>query len=231
MRRSLVIAATAALALAACSRRPASPPGPSSGPASAPPAAGAAPEARPTAQAVAGRLVADGLAISTAGFSVDKAITCGPAGPGVSWSYDCTLQLHDAARDGAPAIADIRLYDHDVDFAAEDAPLKAHVAGLPGRWTLNTEPDITVTDNATGAKRPLPAACHQSLGARNSAAYCALLASPRAVIVVGVRPQSRSTRQIDLPAPGSDQEGSKVDVNHAETLLIIVAGEAGKDLR
>lgn len=226
MRWVGVLAACAAVILSGCGKRAAG----TSSSAAAPSAAPAAAAAPPSAQVMAGRLVADGLAISSAGFSVDKALTCGPADTGEAWTYDCTLQLRDAARDGAPAIVDIRLYDHDVDFGTEDAPLKAHIAKMPGRWTLDSAPDISVTDNATGAKKALPAACHQSLGARNSAAYCSLLASPRAIIVTGVRPQSASTRQLELVAPGSSDLGSNVDVHHAETLLIMVTGEAGKDL-
>ena len=174
---------------------------------------------------IAGRLVQPGhFDLSGQGFSTDEAITCTSGGHNDAYAVRCDAAFHDAARNGGPAVVEIRLYDADQTLDAIDAPLKASVARMHDRWTLANTPDITVRSHATGQTRTIPGACHQALGRSNSAAYCVIMQSPRIAILTGVRPLRSSTRQLNISANGNAGDANQ-DVNHASDLAMFVIGQ------
>ncbi len=181
--------------------------------------AAATPAAPPSAQAVASRLVASGIAPSQGDFTLGVPMACEPASPGDAWVLRCRAMFYDGERNGNPAVVEIQLFDHDMDFAAADKTLKANVAALGGDWTMDTAPDISFTAKDSKTATKLAAACHQSLGQYNSNGYCAVMATPRAYLAAAVSPKNESTTKLTI-STGKGKDPDQVDVDHAQALAI-----------
>jgi hypothetical protein len=186
---------------------------------SAPATQAAALAAPPSAQAVARRLVASGIAPSKGDFTLGVPMACEAASPGDTWVLRCRAMFYDGERNGNPAVAEIQLFDHDMDFAAADKTLKANVAALGGNWTMDTAPDISFTAKDSKTATKLSAACHQSLGQYNSNGYCAVIATPRAYLAAAISPETESTKKLTI-STGNGNDPDQVDVDHAQALAI-----------
>ncbi|MEO8753557.1 MAG: hypothetical protein ABI624_12850 [Casimicrobiaceae bacterium] len=150
--------------------------------------------------ALAGRLRADGIE-QAMGFRMSGPVNC-ISGAGGS-AYHCVATLADSARGGKTAALEIMIFNGGYDFAARDAQIKASVARLGGRWSLDFQPEITL--DGEGRKISLKASCHQSRGQRNSPAYCLLSAASNVLIFSQVAPgQASSDRITTSQSGGSD---------------------------
>jgi hypothetical protein len=181
------------------------------------------------AQTLADRLLASGFAPDQDGFTILHPLACEPAGKDDEGTVRCHASFADDQRHGQPAFVEIQLFDRDVPFAQRDKPLKDHVAGLSGRWSLDIDPDITVTRKSTGVKTKLDGACHQSLGHANSPAFCAILFTPRIFIISGVKPAHSSSTSVTM-APGDGPDPNAQDINHAKELAVLLIAMIGGSL-
>lgn len=172
-----------------------------------------------SAQAVASRLVTSGIAPSQGNFTLGAPMACEPASPADAWVMRCRAMFYDGERDSNPAVVEIQLFNHDMDFAAADKTLKANVAALGGKWTMDTAPDITFTAKDSKTETKLPAACHQSLGQDNSSGYCAVIATPRAYLAAAVSPKAESTKTLTI-FTGNGNDPDQVDIDHAQALAV-----------
>jgi hypothetical protein len=219
----------AAAALAGCGKphgpRVASsaPPAASSG--AAVQATAAQPAAAPlSAWDLAGRLAKPGaFDLSGLGYAADGPLTCQGPGQGDDWGARCRVSLRDNDRGGEPAVVEIQLFDRDADFDTLTAPLKSNIAAAHQHWTLTYTPDITLKVKATGVTRQLPGLCLQALGPRNSPAFCAVMLTPRILVMTGVRPIEASSHSVEIGA--NAVHDANRDVRHADDLATLVLGQ------
>lgn len=188
---------------------------------------GAPAEAAPiAAKDLAARLLAH--FVPKDGYTVQQALACNPAGAGDNYAVRCIAFWHDAQRGGQPAVVEIRLFDRDQTLAPLQQPLIDHIASLKQRWTLETQPDITLTRQSTGAQSHAPSDCHQGQGAANTPAYCAVLFTPRVFITTGVRPIHAATQSLTIVTKGTDP--NQADIEHSRDLAVQVIGMIGSNL-
>jgi hypothetical protein len=176
------------------------------------------PNAPATPQTMADKLAASGID-EAMGFTVTRPMVCNRGSGETDWAFHCPIGLADAERDGRAAALEVMIFDHDVDLAAQDAKIKTAVAQLHGRWSLDDEPDVTLTNNKTGEKLKLQTECHQSRGQANSDAFCLLQASSQVLVFTQVTPAQPSSDSITV-GEGSD---SFVDTRHAADLATLGA--------
>lgn len=210
--------ALALLALGGCGRTGRAPPAPSAPANQAAVNPAPAAQASATPQALADKLAASGID-EAMGFTVTRPMACNKGGGSDDWAFHCTVGLADAARDGRLAALEVMIFDHDVDLDAKDARIKSAVTALSGRWSIDSVPDVTLTDNKTGAKLALQTKCHQSRGQANSDAYCLLQASSQVLVFTEVTPAHTASDSITV-GEGSD---SFEDTRHAADLATLGA--------
>ena len=134
------------------------------------------------------------------GFRMSKPVNC-IAGSGRSdWAYHCVATLADSERRGRTAAIEIMISNGSYDFAAKDAQIKASVARLGGRWSLDYQPEMSL--NGEGRKISIKASCHQSRGQTNSPAYCLVSAAPNVLIFSQVAPRQASSDRITTSQNG-----------------------------
>ncbi len=182
-----------------------------------------------TADVIASQLLADHFAPNQDGFEPLHPLTCAAAGKDGDRVVRCQASLADGQRDSQPAFLEIQLFDRDMKFAPLDKPVKDHVASLSGRWSLDIDPDITLTTKSTGQKAKLDGNCHQSLGNSNSPAFCAVLFTSRIFVITGVKPAHSTTTSITL-APGDGPDPNAEDINHAKELAVLAIALIGRSL-
>jgi hypothetical protein len=174
-------------------------------------------------EAYAKGLLAHQDALAAQEFSIKVPMNCAkPGDPNASFAIKCRTILNDAARGGAPAVVDVQLYDHDVTFDQEIAPVKQQIADMEQRGDnlMSSNPDLSSEDKA-GKKTVFQTSCHQVLGAKNSPAYCGMLVSPRVFVVSAVVPAEASTRQIVLSAKEGNDTDSGRDLRHGGDLAFL----------
>ena len=120
------------------------------------------------------------------------------------------------------------IFNTSPDFRNEDAGVKAAVTRMGGRWSLNYQPNISLTGSA-GEKIVFTTACHQSRGRPNGNAYCLLQASANVLVFTQVAPAQRASDSVTTSTGnGSD---SFDDMAHATNLAVqggIVVAKAQK---
>ena len=131
---------------------------------------------------------------------MSRPVNCIPGSGRSDWAYHCVAALADSAREGKTAAIEIMIFNGGYDFAGRDAQVKASVARLGGRWSLDYQPEIGL--NGEGRKISLKASCHQSRGQSNSPAYCLLSAAPNVLIFSQVAPKQASSDRITTSQTG-----------------------------
>jgi hypothetical protein len=106
----------------------------------------------------------------------------------------------DNARGGKTAAVEIMIFKGGYDFAARDAQIKASVARSGGRWSLDYQPEISLSGE--GRKISLKGSCHQSRGKPNSPAYCLVAVARNVLIFSEVAPGQASSDQITTSTNG-----------------------------
>jgi hypothetical protein len=114
------------------------------------------------------------------------------------------------------------------NFRNEDARVKAAVTNMGGRWSLDYQPNISLT-GGDGEKIVFTTACHQSRGRPNGEAYCLLQASANVLVFAQVAPAQGTSDSFTMnTGNGSD---SFDDMAHASNLAVqggIVIAKAQK---
>jgi hypothetical protein len=149
--------------------------------------------------ALAARLRADGIDPAV-GFRMSRPINCIPGSDGKDWAYHCVAAMVDNARGGKTAAVEIMIFKGGYDFAARDAQIKASVARSGGRWSLDYQPEISLSGE--GRKISLKGSCHQSRGKPNSPAYCLVAVARNVLIFSEVAPGQASSDQITTSTNG-----------------------------
>jgi hypothetical protein len=153
------------------------------------------------------------------GFRAERPINCMRGAAGSDSAYRCVVALADAERGGKSAALEIMIFNGTHDFADRNARVKAAVARLEGRWSLDYEPDLSL--KAEGRTISLKAACHQSRGRANSPAYCLLPVTRNVLVFSQVAPAQASTQAITTSTKG--EPDSFDDMARAGTLASLGA--------
>jgi hypothetical protein len=213
MRRAAMLL-IAACALCACSR-------PSSIASSS---VGAEGEPLPAPPRVVADRLLGGDFVAPSGYTILQRLACEAPAHGEALTIRCRALLNDQERRGQPAIVDIQLYDHDVTFAAEDAPVSAHIDALHGEDTITDNPSFTKTTKS-GHKVKLDTACHQARGRQNSPAYCTIMPNSRVMVITGVRPLHAASHGMTVSIVNGVQHNTAAeDTDHASELSLQILG-------
>jgi hypothetical protein len=148
-------------------------------------------------KALAARLRADGID-QALGFRMSRPVNCIPGSGGSDWAYHCVATMADSGR--KTAAVEIMIFNGGYDFAARDAEVKASVARLGGRWSLDYQPEMSL--NGEGRKISLKASCHQSRGKTNSPAYCLVAVAGNVLVFSQVAPNEASSDRITTSTNG-----------------------------
>ena len=167
-----------------------------------------------SAQALANILAKSGIEAGS-GFKVTRAMTCGKGRDPQDPSLHCTTFLADAGRGGRPAYLEIMVFDRATDFEARAEKIKAAVE-VSGRWTIEWQPDVTLSNSKTGGSLKLPAHCYQARGDNNGDAFCLIQASNHALAFAQVKPAHPSSDSISVGKGSTSYE----DTEHASDLAI-----------
>lgn len=168
--------------------------------------------------ALAAQLRANGID-SAPGSGKQQALNCIRGSAKNDWAYHCVATLVDAVRGGRPAVVEIMIFNNSYDFASRDAQIKAVVARLNGRWSLDYASEIGI--NGEGRAISLKGACHQSRGQTNSPAYCLLPVASNVLIFSQAAPAEASSEEITTSQKG--ESDSFDDMAHAGTLASLGA--------
>jgi hypothetical protein len=167
-------------------------------------------------QALADRIKSRNVEIAH-NFSPAWGIQCSPAAGEDHFALRCHADLSDAERSSQSAALDFLIYDRKPDFDGEDRLLAAAVQGMPGRWHVDDQPDVSL-QGAEGTLHPRTS-CHQALGDSNGPAFCLIQAGPRVLVIAAVRPARPFTESID----GDPASATFEDTRRATTLAIMGA--------
>lgn len=176
-----------------------------------------------SAGSLADKLTAAGID-SGGGFSVTRPMTCGKAPAPQDPSVHCETLLSDAARSGRSADLTIMIFEQDADYAARAAQIKPEVAAMPGRWSLEDNPKIGITNKRSGEKVSLETACYQSRGRPNSDAYCLVQANPRVLVLASVTPARATSDGINVGGDSDSYDDTGHAVDLASLGVLAVAG-------
>lgn len=161
--------------------------------------------------------------LAVQGFSVKVPMDCyKTTDQAANWAIKCRTILNDAKRGGAPGVVDVQLYDHDVTFTDEIAPVKQKIVDMQGRddSLINYKPDLYSQDKQ-GKETAIQATCHQVQGTKNSPVYCGMLVNSRVFVVSGTVPAEASTRNIVISGEGADDsQSASRDLHHASDLAL-----------
>jgi hypothetical protein len=176
--------------------------------------------------ALAGRLRADGIDPAI-GFRMSRPVNCIPGAGGSDWAYHCVATLADSTRGERTVALEIMIFNGGYDFAARDAQIKASVVRLGGRWSLDTQPEVSL--KGEGRKISLKASCHQSRGQTNSPAYCLLPVARNVLIFSQVPPgQGSSDRITTSENGGSDSFDDMGRAGSLASLGLVAVAKAQK---
>ena len=120
---------------------------------------GASADPPQSAQALANVLATSGIETGS-GFTVTRAMTCGKGRDPQDPSLHCTTLLADAGRGGRPAYVEIMIFDRATDFEVRAEKIKAAVE-VSGRWAIEREPDVTLSNSENGTSAKLQGHCYQ----------------------------------------------------------------------
>ena len=168
--------------------------------------------------ALAAQLRADGIDTGP-GSGKRQALNCIRGSAKNDWAYHCVATLVDTARGGRSATVEIMIFNDSYDFASRDAQIKAVVARLNGRWSLDYAPEIGI--NGEGRTISLKGACHQSRGRVNSPAYCLLPVTRNVLIFSQIAPAEASSEEVTTSQSG--ESDSFDDMVHGGTMASLGA--------
>lgn len=134
------------------------------------------------------------------GFRADRPFNCMRGATGSDSAYHCVAAITDENRRGKIAALEIMIFNGAYDFAERNAEVKAAVARLNGRWSLDSDPEMSL--NGDGRTISLKASCHQSRGRENGPAYCLLPVTRNVLVFTQVAPAQASTQAITTRANG-----------------------------
>ena len=154
-------------------------------------------------------------------------MNCIPGPGGSDWAYHCVATLADSTRRDRTVALEIMIFNGGYDFAARDAQIKASVVRLGGRWSLDSQPDVSL--KGEGRKISLQASCHQSRGQTNSPAYCLLPVARNVLIFSQVPPDEASSDRITTSQKGgSDSFDDMARAGSLASLGLVAVAKAQK---
>lgn len=191
--------------LAGCDKKPAAPPKPS---------AATAVAYKSPDEIAKGLLAKQNFLVVQTFKKRDPMVCASPGAQGGGWVQKCAITLTDPDRGDQPARVEFLLYDHDVAFATEFAPVKQQLTAKQTKddTLVNQSPRLS-TQNKAG-EVPFDASCHQLQGAASGPAVCGLLFNPRMLIVAETAP-ARSAIPVDAANPATE------DLRHSSDLALM----------
>src|SRR5665213_170787 len=162
--------------------------------------------------ALANALRTDGIDPAI-GFRMSRPMNCIAGSSKNDWAYHCVATLTDTTHRNRTVALEIMIFNGGYDFAARDAQIKASVVRRGGRWSLDTQPDVSLKGETM--KISLQASCHQSRGQTNSPAYTLLPVARNVLIFTQVPLAEASSDRVTTSPNGAD---SFDDIGHAGSL-------------